>query len=199
MLRSVFVVVCVLAMMAIHAQVKAPMQKPFPNLMQGPGTVSGVVWWDVIKVKMARNGFPTAADICDATGVSVVVFQPVKGQPFPKTVQVGTTPKWAAVGPQPAGFGIIETPPIVGCVFTVSGVPIQTDLTVRVNPAPQFFKPPNIGNLPHAVGPMSLHIPGGSCASAPPQITTLQQLRSKLTYCEDGANNVVLELVQTNL
>ncbi|MBZ5527751.1 MAG: hypothetical protein LAN71_07620 [Acidobacteriia bacterium] len=166
--------------------------------MAGPGTISGLVWWDT---NIVKTGLAPMGDICSATGVTVVVHETVKGQQFPSSVQVGSTPHWPVMmGSGAQGMNILKVGSIVACLFTITGLPLKTDLTVLVNPSPEIFLPRGGGNLPHATGPSGpVNLPGGSCASAPPQPTTLAQFRAPLVYCGNGAYNANFSLKPTIL
>jgi hypothetical protein len=164
----------------------------------GPGTISGVVWWDA---KTLKTGLAPIGDVCMATGVTVVVHETVKGQPLPSSVQVGSTPHWSSLmGSSTQDTKILELGSVVACLFKITGLPMKTDLTVLINPSPEIFLPSGGGNLPHAVGPVStVNIPGGNCTAAPPQPSTLAQFRAPLVYCGNGAYNVNFSLKPTIL
>jgi len=164
----------------------------------GPGTISGLVWWDA---KTLKTGLAPIGDVCTGTGVTVVVHETVKGQPLPSSVQVGTTPHWSSLnGSSTQDTKILELGSVVACLFKITGLPVKTDLTVLINPSPEMFLPRGGGNLPHASGPVStVHIPGGNCTAAPPQPSTLAQFRAPLVYCGNGAYNVNFSLKPTIL
>ena len=164
----------------------------------GPGTISGVVWWDA---KALKTGLAPIGDVCTATGVTVVVHETVKGHPLPSSVQVGSTPHWSSLnGSSTQDTKILELGSVVACLFKITGLPVKTDLTVLINPSPEMFLPRGGGNLPHASGPVStVHIPGGSCTAAPPQPSTLAQFHAPLVYCGNGAYNVNFSLKPTIL
>ena len=171
--------------------------RPVSGIM-GPGTISGVVWWDA---KTLKTGLAPIGDVCTATGVTVVVHETVKGHPLPSSVQVGSTPYWSSLnGTSTQDTKILELGSVVACLFKITGLPVQTDLTVLINPSPEMFLPRGGGNLPHASGPVStVHIPGGSCTVTPPQPSTLAQLHAPLVYCGNGAYNVNFSLKPTIL
>ncbi len=161
--------------------------------MTGPGTISGAVWWETKTVP--TNPAPIG-DVCNGTGVTAVVHETAPGQKFASSVQVGTTPQWSSLmqsGGHPAN--ILASGSVVGCLFTITGLPLKTDLTVLVNPSTEIFLPHGVANLPRAVGPVgTVNLPGGSCATPPPQPSMLAQFRAPVVYCGNGAYSVNFNL-----
>ncbi len=173
-------------------------KSPRPNLVPGPGTISGVIWWDTKTVQTAPA---PVGDVCTATGVTVVVHQTVRGQPLQSSVQVGSTPQWSSLmGSGNQDMKILEFGSVVACLFKITGLPVKTDLTVLINPSREIFLPKGGGNLPRGVGNVgTVNIPGGSCAAPPPQPTAIAQFTGPITYCGNGAYNVNFSLQPTTL
>ncbi len=166
--------------------------------MAGPGTISGVIWWDTKTVQTAPA---PVGDVCNATGVTIAIHQTVRGQPLQSWVQVGSTPHWSSLmGGGNQDMKILEFGSVVACLFKITGLPVKTDLTVLINPSKEIFLPKGGGNLPRGVGNVStVNIPGGSCAAPPPQPTAIAQFTGPVSYCGNGAYNVNFALQPTTL